>query len=93
MSRKKGDRHVGAMRKHRGVTEAQKEVWKENHNTRLRGTTIGQGEINHNISVNFSQWIADVWKEVSETKKKVIAHEGAGTPAYEFETITLFSFS
>ena len=32
MSRKKGDRHVVAMRKCRGVTEAQKEVWKENRN-------------------------------------------------------------
>ena len=34
MSRKKGDRHVVAMRKRRGVMEAQKEVWKKNRNNR-----------------------------------------------------------
>ena len=48
---------------------------------RLHGTTIGQGAVNHNITCSFSQRIADAWKEASETEKKVIAGEGAGTSA------------
>jgi hypothetical protein len=50
---------------------------------RLHGTTVGQGAINHNITISFSQRIADAWKEAAESDKAVISGAGAGPPEQE----------
>jgi hypothetical protein len=48
---------------------------------RLHGTTIGKGARNHNITISFSQRVADAWKEAEDAERKVIGGEGAGPPA------------
>ncbi|KAF8804648.1 hypothetical protein BYT27DRAFT_7225275 [Phlegmacium glaucopus] len=50
---------------------------------RLHGTTLGHGTINHNISITFSQRVADAWSEATGSNKAVISGEGAGEGAGE----------
>jgi hypothetical protein len=40
---------------------------------RLHGTTVGHGAKNNNITISFSQWIADAWNEATTSNKAVIA--------------------
>ena len=47
---------------------------------RLHGTTIVQGARNHNITISFSQWVANAWNEATASDKAVIFGEGAGPP-------------
>jgi hypothetical protein len=45
---------------------------------RLHGTTVGHGAVNHNITISFSQQVANAWSAATTSAKAVISGEGAG---------------
>lgn len=44
----------------------------------LHGTTVGNGAVNHTISINFSRRLADAWKIIEDKGIYLVSDEGAG---------------